>query len=266
MTLPPEPVIVNADMIRMAQVFSNLLNNAAKYTEPGGHIALSLEVIGSDAVVSVKDSGIGIPAEMLPHIFEMFMQVDRNLHRSQGGLGIGLTLVKRLVEMHGGNIEAHSPGPSQGSEFVVRLPVVVDSQPATKEATNSEITTTSTPLRILVVDDNEDGAKCLGMMLQIMGNDVRIAHDGLAAVEEAEAFRPVVIFLDIGMPKLNGYDACRRIREESWGKCMVLVALTGWGQDDDRQRTNEAGFDYHFVKPVETDALVKLLAGATISS
>ncbi len=264
-SLPPESVIVNADMIRMAQVFSNLLNNAAKYTEPGGQIELSVEVIGANAVVSIKDSGIGIAAEMLPHIFEMFTQVDRHSHRSQGGLGIGLTLVKRLVELHGGSIEAQSRGLGQGSEFIVRLPVVTDRAVAASEAIKRESISNGTALRILVVDDNEDGAHSLGTLLKHMGNDVRIAHDGLAAVEAAEVFRPAVVLLDIGMPKLNGYDACRRIRGEAWGKCMVLVALTGWGRDDDRKRTNEAGFDRHLVKPVEVDTLARLLAEVTTS-
>ena len=217
-SLPPEPVRVNADMIRVAQVFSNLLNNAAKYTEPGGRICISLEAIEGDAVVSVRDSGTGIPAEMLPHIFEMFMQVDRNVHRSKGGLGIGLTLVKQLVEMHGGSIDARSAGPGQGSEFIVRLPIVAPPGPVVQELPDPVTATNSTPLRVLVVDDNEDGANSLGQMLRIMGNEVRVAHDGLAAVEAAEDFRPQVILLDIGMPKLDGYDACRRIRAELLGK------------------------------------------------
>jgi PAS domain S-box-containing protein len=262
-SVPPQPVIVNADMIRLAQVFSNLLNNAAKYTEPGGHIQISLEAIEDYALVSVKDSGTGISAEMLPHVFEMFMQVDRNVHRSKGGLGIGLTLVKRLIEMHGGSIEVRSEGPGRGSEFIVRLPTVPLGMPVIQEPPNPVTASNNTPLRILVVDDNEDGANSLGKMLQMSGNEVRVAHDGLAAIEVAEAFRPQVILLDIGMPKLDGYDACRRIRETSWGKNTVLIALTGWGQDEDRRRTHEAGFDYHLVKPVEASTLVKVLTEVT---
>ncbi len=261
--LPAEPVMVYADMIRMAQVFSNLLNNAAKYTEPGGHVTINLETTEGDAVVSVKDSGTGIPAEMLPHIFEMFMQVDRNVHRSKGGLGIGLTLVKQLVEMHGGSIEARSAGTGQGSEFVVRLPTVVRREADVRDVHDREMPAHSTPLRILVADDNEDGANSLGQMLQIMGHEVRVTHDGLAAIEAAEVFRPQVILLDIGMPKLDGYDACRRIRKESWGKDTALVALTGWGQEEDRRRTSAAGFDYHLVKPVESNTLVNVLAEVT---
>jgi CheY-like chemotaxis protein len=193
----------------------------------------------------------------------MFMQVGRNVHRSKGGLGIGLTLVKRLVEMHGGTIEARSAGAGQGSEFVVRLPTVVLREPVVKEIPDHVTANNGSPLRILVVDDNEDGANSLGQMLQMMGNEVRVAHDGLAAIEAAEACRPQVILLDIGMPKLDGYDACRRIRNEAWGKNTVLIALTGWGQDEDRRRTREAGFDYHLVKPVESSTLVKVFADVT---
>ena len=265
-TLPGQPVMVNADMIRLAQVFSNLLNNAAKYTDSGGRIEFSVAAIGAQAVVSVKDSGIGIPADMLPHIFEMFTQVDRHLHRSQGGLGIGLTLVKRLVEMHGGSIEARSLGSDQGSEFLVRLPVVSHAIPATNDPPAAKQITNGAALRILVVDDNEDSAVSLGKLLKILGNDIRIAHDGLAAIEAAEGFRPAVMLLDIGMPKLNGYDVCRNIRQQPWGGAMVLIALTGWGQEDDRQRTKEAGFDYHLVKPVEADNLIKLLAQVKAST
>jgi PAS domain S-box-containing protein len=256
--LPAQPIVVNADMIRMAQVFSNLLNNAAKYTEPGGRIELSVAANEGLAEVSVKDSGIGIPAEMMPHIFEMFTQVDRHLHRSQGGLGIGLTLVKRLVEMHGGAVEVRSRGAGQGSEFIVRLPVIADSSPATPAAPDKE-SSANQALRILVVDDNEDSANSLGKLLQLMGNDVRIAHDGWAALEAANEFRPAAMLLDLGMPRMDGYEVCRRLRSESWGRAMAVIALTGWGQADDRQRTHEAGFDYHFVKPVDADRLMKLL-------
>jgi PAS domain S-box-containing protein len=258
--LPPQPVMVNADMIRLAQVFSNLLNNAAKYTEAGGQISIRLETIETSAVVSIKDSGTGISAEMLPHIFEMFMQVDRNVPRSKGGLGIGLTLVRRLVEMHGGSIEARSAGPGQGSAFVVRLPILAIESAVAERPPLAPPTPDGTSLRILVVDDNEDGAISLGQMLQIMGHEVRVAHDGLAGIEVAEDFRPQVILLDIGMPKLDGYDACRRIRELPWGQSTVLIALTGWGQEEDRRRTTAAGFDRHLVKPVDCNTLLKVLA------
>ncbi|MDB5338908.1 MAG: putative histidine kinase, hybrid [Planctomycetaceae bacterium] len=259
MVLPATPVYVEGDLTRLAQVFSNLLNNSAKYTEPGGHISLLAEANDREVVVRVKDTGLGIPAESLPRIFEMFSQVERNMERSQGGLGIGLTLVQRLVEMHGGTVEAHSDGPGQGSEFTVRLPVLKLSQP-TATTPRVRLAVETSKRRILVVDDNHDSAMSLAMMLKLMGNEIQTAHDGLAALEVAEQFRPDMILLDIGLPKLNGYDACRRIRQQPWSNGMVIVALTGWGQEEDRRRTREAGFNHHLVKPVEITALQTLLA------
>jgi DNA-binding response OmpR family regulator len=258
--VPPDPIYVDADLTRLAQVFANLLNNAAKYTERGGGITLAVQRQGSDAVVSVRDTGVGIPAHMLPKVFEMFTQVDRSLERSQGGLGIGLTLVKRLVEMHGGTVAAKSEGHGRGSEFVVRLPVVL-SLVGHEPSGEAEPVRTTARRRILVVDDNRDSATSLAMMLKIMGNETQTAYDGLEALDVGAAFRPDVALLDIGMPKLNGYDAARRIREQPWGKNIVLVALTGWGQEEDRRRSREAGFNTHMVKPVEPAALEKLLAG-----
>ncbi len=258
-TLPSSPILLDVDQTRLAQVFSNLLNNAAKYTEAGGRVALHAEQQGKDIVVSVKDSGVGIPAEMLPRIFEMFAQVDRHLDRSQGGLGIGLTLAKRLVEMHGGSIEAQSAGPGKGSEFRIRLPVVSPSEPAEPESDGVARLSPAQSFRILIVDDNEDSADSLALMLQLLGNDTRTAYDGLAAIETSEVFAPHAVLLDLGMPKMNGYDACRRIREHPWGKNMVVIALTGWGQDEDRHRTQEAGFDHHLVKPVAPETLLKVL-------
>jgi signal transduction histidine kinase/ActR/RegA family two-component response regulator len=257
--LPPEPIILHADLTRLAQVFLNLLNNAAKYTERGGHISLTAERQGSDVVVSVKDDGIGIASDQLSHVFEMFTQAERALERAQGGLGIGLTLVKRLVEMHGGRIEARSEGPGKGSEFVIRLPVVVGASMG-RNGDEKEATALKSSLRILVVDDNRDGADSLAMMLKIMGNDTRTAYDGEEAFMAAVEFRPDVMLLDIGLPKLNGYEVCRRIREHPGGKEIVIIAQTGWGQDEDRQRTHDAGFDYHMVKPVEPKSLMKRLA------
>jgi len=267
-TLPPEPIPLDADLTRLAQVFSNLLNNAARYTEQGGHIWLTAELASGgrqppdEVVVKVRDTGLGIPADMLPKIFEMFTQVDRSLERSQGGLGIGLTLVKRLVEMHGGSVEARSDGPSQGSEFTVRLPVAVASASPQPQPPKGEGEKTADPAgrRILVVDDNKDSADSLSMMLRITGMEVRTAYDGLEAVAAAAAFNPDVVFLDIGLPKLNGYEAARRIREQPWGKDMVLVAVTGWGQEVDRRRSQEAGFNAHMVKPVDPAALQQMLA------
>jgi PAS domain S-box-containing protein len=257
-TLPPEPISLDADLTRLAQVFWNLLNNSAKYTDPGGRIALSAERQGSEAVVTVRDTGIGIPKEALPGLFTLFSQVDPSLERSQGGLGIGLALVKGLVEMHGGSVEARSAGAGQGSEFVVRLPVAPELEQAEEPRTEAS-RAGSAKRRVLVVDDNRDSAASLAMMLSLVGHDTRTAHDGLEAAELAEAFRPDMILLDIGLPKLNGYDTCRHIREQPWGKSINIVAVTGWGQEDDRRRSHDAGFDQHMVKPVDFAALEKLL-------
>jgi PAS domain S-box-containing protein len=258
--LPPGPVPLDVDLTRLAQVFANLLNNAAKYTERGGRIWLTAERQGSDVVVSVKDTGVGIAAEALPRLFEMFSQVDRSLEQSQGGLGIGLSLVKGLVEMHGGSVEARSEGPGRGSEFVVRLPVAVAGPE--QEGTAPHSTSHATPVkrRILVVDDNRDSADTLAVVLTDLGNEVRTAFDGLEAVEAAAAFGPDVILLDIGLPKLNGYDACRRIRQQPGAKGIAIIAVTGYSQQEDRRRSLEAGFDQHLVKPVAVPALEQVLA------
>jgi CheY-like chemotaxis protein len=243
------------------QVVANLLSNACKYTGRGGRIRLEVEQEGRHAVLRVQDNGVGIAPDQLGRIFDMFMQVDTSLERSVSGLGIGLTLVKSLVELHGGTVEARSDGPGQGSEFVLRLPLlVVEPQmglplgPAAAEAAPAS------PRRILIVDDNRDSAESLATLLSITGNQTRTAFDGLAAVEAAEAFQPDLVLLDIGLPKLNGYEACRRIREQAWSKGMLLVALTGWGQEEDRSRASDAGFDDYMVKPVDYTALKKLLA------
>jgi PAS domain S-box-containing protein len=265
-TLPPEPVYLDADPTRLAQVVGNLLTNACKFTEKGGRIWLTVEVArraksapGDEAVIRVRDSGIGIAAEQLPRIFEMFTQVDTSLERSVSGLGIGLTLVKSLVELHGGTVEVSSAGLGHGSEFVVRLPITAATHEPSPDSTKRE-PTPAMNRRILVVDDNPDSATSLSMLLKITGNEVRTAADGAEAVAQAEAYRPEVILLDIGLPKMNGYDACRAIREQSWGKDMLLIALTGWGQEEDRQKSKDAGFNGHLVKPVEFSALQVLLA------
>jgi len=258
-TLPAQPVYLNADPTRLAQVMGNLLNNACKFTDEGGRISLTVEREGEQAVIRVRDSGIGIAADQLLRIFEMFVQVDTSLERSVGGLGIGLTLVKNLVEMHDGTVEVHSAGAGQGSEFVVRLPIMVETPEPPPEPTVSEPTTTLAR-RILVVDDNRVSADSLARLLQLTGNETHTAYDGLEAVQAAATFRPDVVLLDIGLPKLNGYEAARKIREEPWGKKMVLVALTGWGQEEDRRKSREAGFNGHMIKPVELTALMKLLA------
>ena len=257
-TLPPQPIHLHADLTRLAQVFWNLLNNSAKFTEPGGRISLTVEVEGGEAVVTVQDNGIGVPAESQPNPFEMFSQVDRSLERAQGGLGIGLALVKGLTEAHGGRVEVHSEGAGHGCTFIVRLPVTQRQPPAGK--TNFDATQAIPKGRILIVDDNRDGAASLAMLLTVTGNDTRTAHDGLEGVELAEAFRPDLIVLDLGLPKLNGYDACRRIRERPWAKDTLIVAATGWGQDEDRCRSQEAGFNHHLVKPVDAAEVNRLLA------
>ncbi len=257
-SLPPEPIHLDADLTRLAQVFSNLLTNSAKYTEPGGRIWLTAERQGGEVVVSVRDTGIGIPSESLPRIFDMFSQVDRSIERSTGGLGIGLALVKGLVEMHDGTVAAVSEG--KGSTFTVRLPAL-GSRTETMTAVPSDNgqTATGPKRRILVVDDNRDAATSMALMLRLMGNDVRTAHDGIEAVEAAEQFRPQVILMDVGMPRLNGLDATRRIREQPWGKNAIIIALTGWGQDGDRAQSKEAGCNGHLVKPVNPPDLEKLV-------
>jgi PAS domain S-box-containing protein len=259
-TLPSEPLHLEADPARLAQVVGNLLSNACKFTHRRGRIRLAVEREGEQAVIRVRDNGIGIAAEQLGRIFDMFMQVDTSLERSVSGLGIGLTLVKNLVEMHGGSVEAHSAGVGQGSEFVLRLPLLREAAAEPVRATSASEPAPMVPRRILIVDDNRDSADSLAMLLAITGNQTQIAHDGLEAVEAAEKFGPDLVLLDIGLPKLNGYEACRRIREEGWSQGMKLVALTGWGQEEDRSRASDAGFDGYMVKPVDYAALKQLLA------
>ena len=257
-SLPSQPVYLSADPTRLVQVFGNLFSNSCKYSDPGCQISLTVTQADNEVVVSVKDTGVGIPPEMLSKVFEMFRQVDHSLERSQGGLGIGLTLVQRLVEMHEGSVSAFSEGVGRGSEFVVRLPVVAETKPPEKPTARKP--PASAARRFLVVDDNRDSAESLAVWLKLTGHESHIAFDGLAAVEAAATLRPDVIVLDIGLPKLNGYEAARRIRQEPWGKSIVLLALTGWGQEDDRRRSSDAGFDGHLVKPVDFNRLMKVLA------
>ena len=258
--LPDEAIYLNADRARLAQVFGNLLNNSCKYTRPNGAISLSARRNGNNEVlVSVRDDGAGIPPDKIDSIFDMFMQVDRSSDRSQSGLGIGLTLVKRLVEMHGGSIEARSAGEGQGSEFVVQLPMI--DKPAVVSSRVSDVAAQpASQRRILIVDDNVDSADSLAMLLEITGNQTYLAHDGVEAIESIEKYRPEVVLLDIGLPKLDGHEVCRRVREQPWGKDIRIIALTGWGQDDDRRKSEEAGFNGHLVKPVDYDKLLALLS------
>jgi PAS domain S-box-containing protein len=264
--LPTEPVCLDADATRLTQVFSNLLNNAAKYSNRGAHIDLTAQRQGNEVQVSVKDTGIGIPTEMLSKIFEPFTQLHRDEARSKSGLGIGLTLVKRLVEMHGGEIQPGSDGPGKGSEFVVRLPLLVTTVVCESCSSEASQPSVGPHLRILVVDDIDDVAQGHAMFLGILGHEARTASDGLEAVEAAEAFRPDLVLLDVGLPKIDGYETCRRIRRLPFGKEVVLVAVTGWGQEEDRRKSTEAGFDHHMVKPVDHAALAKLLQSLPVRS
>lgn len=262
--LPEEPVHLSADRARMSQVFSNLLSNAAKFTESGGTIEVRAERAGAEVVFQVLDTGIGIAPEMLPRVFDMFVQADRSLERSQSGLGIGLTIVRQVVQMHGGRVEARSAGRGEGSQFTVRLPA---EGPSVTGAPRPERARERKPLapgrRILVADDNEDAVQSLGLMLEGMGHEVFTARDGFEAIHVAEKNRPDLVLLDIGMPRLNGYETARRIREQPWGKSLPLVALTGWGLEEDRQLARESGFDRHVVKPVGVEALGQLILELT---
>jgi PAS domain S-box-containing protein len=254
-TMPEGSVFLKGDLVRIAQAISNLLNNAAKYTESGGHIWLTAECRGREVVITVRDSGIGISPEMLPHVFDMFRQAE-NSSGTKGGLGIGLTLAKRLIKMHHGSIHVESKGHGKGSSFAVHLPIVVDE---TAEQAKKKQAEPAASMRILIVDDNEDAVSTLNMMLHLAGHQTRTARDGIEAVDVANTYRPNVVLLDIGMPRMNGYEAAETIRKQSWGQNMALIAMTGWGQESDRQKSKEAGFDEHLVKPVDPQMLLRLL-------
>ena len=258
-TLPGEALVIDADAVRLSQVFANLLNNAVKYTDPGGRITLVARREDRHAVVTVTDTGIGIPAALLPRIFDMFVQADRDDRRSQGGLGIGLTLSRRLVEMHGGTLTAASPGPGLGSEFTVRLPLAERKEIARGADPVGAKAVRGTP-RVLVVDDNREAADTLGALLNMLGAEVRVTHDGQAALEALPRFRPAAVFLDLGMPGMDGHEVARRIRAIPDTRDTVLVAITGWGHESDRQATRAAGFQYHLVKPANIGDLETLLA------
>ncbi|MBN9521011.1 response regulator [bacterium] len=256
--LPDEPLAFDADRTRLAQIFANLLNNAAKYTPAGGPIALTASRDNGTAVVRVADTGVGIPADMLPKVFDMFTQVGASIDRAQGGLGIGLTLVKRLVELHGGTVRAESPGTGRGSTFTVRLPLDLTApagagDPAADGGTGAR-------LRVLVVDDNRDAAESLGLVLEMKGHEVRAAFDGPEALRVLGAYRPHLVLLDLGLPGMTGFEVARKIRESPSLRGVMLVALTGWGQEEDRRRTRAAGFDHHLVKPADPDAVERILS------
>jgi two-component system, chemotaxis family, CheB/CheR fusion protein len=257
--LPKDPVRLHADAVRLEQVFSNLLINAAKYTDPKGHVRLRAVQIGNDVVVSVLDDGIGISADMMPRLFTMFSQARSALERAEGGLGVGLSLVRGLVALHGGTVEAQSEGPGCGSRFIVRLPVAVqrDDQRQTDHRTDAPVCGAS--LRVLVADDNRDAADTCGTLLEVLGHRVQTAYTGGHALKIAERFRPHVFLLDIGLPDLSGYELARRIRSAEWGRAATLVAVTGWGQEEDHRRALDAGFDHHLTKPIAAETVESLL-------
>ena len=258
--LPSRPIYLHADHTRLAQVMGNLVNNACKFADAGGRIVLSVAQEGPQAVISVRDSGVGIAADHIPRIFEMFAQVESTIDRSASGLGIGLTLVKTLVELHGGTVEVRSDGIGHGSEFVVQLPIMADVQSVAPPTAHDAPSPAVVARRILVVDDNVDAATSLAMLLTLSGHVTHLAHDGVDAVGQSALFKPDLVLMDIGLPQLNGYEAARQIREQPGGEHIGLVALTGWGQEQDRQKSRDAGFNAHMVKPVALDALLALIA------
>jgi signal transduction histidine kinase/CheY-like chemotaxis protein len=264
--LPDRQVRLYADANRLTQVVTNLLNNAAKYTPRQGRIELTAAGTTSEVIVTVSDSGIGIPADKLDRVFDMFAQINETSEYGHTGLGIGLTLVKRLVEMHGGSVDVHSAGRNLGTTFEVRLPVLPDVSHETNGVTGV-YRDGALPVkrRVLIVDDNADALESLSRLVHYMGNEVRRAHDGLEAIEVAREFRPDIVLMDLGMPNMNGYEAARHLRQEPWGQNVSIIATTGWGQEEDRRRTTEAGFDRHLVKPIEVAALREVLGGMTAS-
>jgi len=259
--LPETPVVLDADPVRLSQVFVNLLTNAAKYTDHGGRIELVAELQEGGVRITVSDDGIGIPAGELPSVFAMFAQVEGALTRSRGGLGIGLTLVKHLVELHGGRVEARSAGVGRGSAFSVTLPLPSAEGAAADAAGEAAVPPAGGSMKILVVDDHRDGAESMSALLALQGHEVRMAHDGEGALSAADSFRPDVMLLDIGLPLLSGYEVCRRLREQPWGREITVIALTGWGDQDAVKKGEAAGFDHHLVKPVDESVLVATLAG-----
>lgn len=265
LNIPDEQYWLEADLTRIAQVVSNLLNNAAKYTPENGKISLTVTKKNDEVEIAVSDNGLGIPEDMLPKVFDLFTQVDNNLERSQGGLGIGLALVRQLVDMHNGAIKAESSGLGQGSTFTVNLPLSkVEPLAESSQEKTEENTSATTPLRVLVVDDNIASAKTTGWMLELIGHQPTLAHDGLEALEAAKNLGPDVIMLDIGLPGMNGYDICRELRKNPLFKNTTFIAQTGWGQERDKQEAKAAGFDHHLIKPVNFEELSGLLVNVKV--
>jgi PAS domain S-box-containing protein len=260
-SLPPDPLYLEADATRVLQMMTNLLTNAARYTAEGGHIWLMVQRQDTDAIIKIRDNGLGIPPHKLKRVFEMFMQTSKSKELSNSGLGIGLTLVQKLVEMHHGSVEAHSEGYGQGSEFILRLPLLTPHEYEAKHG-NPEAFAATNQLRVLIVDDNTDAVKMLSLLVKGYGCEVQTASDGRQAIEAAASFRPAIVLMDLGMPNLNGYEAADYIKSQSWGQNMYLVALSGWGQEADKERTKTVGFDDHLIKPVKTENLQRLLARA----
>jgi CheY-like chemotaxis protein/two-component sensor histidine kinase len=262
--LPHQPVFINADPTRFSQIVQNLLNNAAKYTPDGGVIWLTGRCEGEQALISVRDNGIGIATEHLPSLFEIFSQLDAGLERSQGGLGIGLSLVRTLTELHGGSVSAHSAGAGLGSEFIVRFPLSNKPGATVVSDVTNPPARIATRHRVLIVDDNEDAAESLAMLLQAEGYDARTASDGKTGVRIADEFAAEAIILDIGLPDMTGYEVAQAVRQSQSGKSALVVALTGWGQKQDKQNAELAGCDFHFTKPVDLSRLLAILAGGRL--
>jgi signal transduction histidine kinase len=258
--VPTETIWLNADLTRAAQMLGNLLVNAAKYTPPGGRIELVIQPVGDTIDFRVTDTGIGIPKEMISRVFDLFTQVDRSLDRAQGGLGIGLSLVRQLAELHGGTVWAESAGVDKGSVFTIRLPRATDTRERPPPVSDEPSASATASLRILVVDDNADGVESLAALFTLLGHETRTAQDGQEALEMSKKFDPDVIFLDIGLPRKDGYEVARELRANAATR-PVLVAVTGWGSEDDRRRTAAAGFDHHLTKPVEIETVTRILSG-----
>lgn len=265
LSLPSDPVVLHADAVRLTQVLSNLISNAAKYTDAGGRIRLQATVEGDHVEIRVADSGIGIPREMLHHVFDLFTQIESSLGYSKGGLGVGLALVRRLVELHGGTVTAESAGLGRGSTFVVRLPFAAQPTAPTRDAAQPK-SPTPQRCRVLIIDDNVDAATILGMLIRALGHETHAVHSGTEAVTAAQEFGPNVIFLDIGLPGISGYDVARELRREPTLADTMIVAVTGWGSDEDKRRSEEAGFDLHLIKPIDAAAVKRVLAEARTSA